>query len=324
MMPEASPWDDIAVPESDFNVRQVSDRTPVPCFWGRDVAGDCLFIVELEGEHGDQFRHNHVTVRGIDIDLRNGGMNRQHLLLTLDRQVDRDLFGGFCRSLASALEQATDSASALSVALTHIRRWKMFLAGGPQRLSADQIRGLFAELAFLLELLNHTYSPKVAVAAWLGSEMSQHDFELPDSAVEIKSLSGAERNAVRISSEDQLESLKNHLFLRIYRLSALESSTDATATRTLNKIVREVEDRIDSDSAIEFDRKLAARGYAPLPDYDVTAFAINEIRTYLVARDFPRLIRSRLDSGISSVSYEIKLEHIDSHQCDDEDVFREP
>jgi hypothetical protein len=31
-MPESSPWDDIAVPGADFNVRQVAVGTAVPCF----------------------------------------------------------------------------------------------------------------------------------------------------------------------------------------------------------------------------------------------------------------------------------------------------
>jgi hypothetical protein len=319
-MSEASPWDDIAVPKSDFNVRQVPSSAPVPCFWGRDAAGECLFITELEGDHGDEFRQQRVTVRGIQVDLRSGESNRQRLLLTLDRHVDRDLFGGFCRSLVSALEQATDSASALSVALTHIGRWKAFLSGGPQRLSADEIRGLFAELVFLLELLDWSFTPKAAIEAWLGSEMSQHDYELPNSAVEIKSLSGAERNAVRISSEDQLESLKESLFLRIYTLAPLQ---DATAGRTLNGIVREVEDRLDSESLTDFDRKLAARRYAPLPDYDEHSFIVSEVRTYRVAQGFPRLIRSRLDVGIRAVRYEIELEHIAFFQTDNDKVFGE-
>jgi hypothetical protein len=319
-MTETSPWDEIAVPESGFNVRQASQRTPVPCFWGRAVDGGCLFIVELEGDHGVQYRQHCVTVRGIDVDLRSGEMQRQRLLLTLDRHVDRDLFERFCRSLAVALEQATDSASSLSVALTHIKRWKAFLSGGRQRLSAEDIRGLFAELAFLLELLDKSFSPKAAVEAWLGSEMSQHDYELPDSAIEIKSLSGAERNAVRISSEDQLESMKERLFLRTYRLSVLR---DSATIRTLNEIVREVEDRLDAESITEFDRKLVVRGYAPLPDYDEYSFAISEVHTYLVAQAFPCLIRSRLDMGIRAVSYEIELEHIASYQCDSDAVFRE-
>lgn len=319
-MTDASPWDDIAVPDAEFNVRQVSIDTPVPCFWGRAVDGSCLFIVELEGNHEDQYRQHRVTVRGIEVDLRSGELNRQRLLLTLDRQVDRDLFEGFCKSLAASLAQTTDSSSALAVALAHIKRWKAFLSGRPQRLSAEEVRGLFAELAFLLELLDRNFTPKSAVEAWLGSEGSQHDYELSERAVEIKSLSGAERNSIRISSEDQLESLKERLFLRTYRLSTDTGSPDA---RTLNRIVREVEDWLSPNAVNELDRKLAARGYAPLPEYDEHSFAISEIRTYLVAEAFPRIIRSRLDVGIRAVNYEIELEHIATFECDGDDVFRE-
>jgi hypothetical protein len=114
--------------------------------------------------------------------------------------------------------------------------------------------------------------------------------------------------------------MKERLFLRIYRLAALR---DATAVRTLNEIVREVEDRLDSESITDFDRKLVARGYAPLPDYDEHSFAVSEVRTYQVAQTFPRLIRSRLDVGIRAVSYEIELENIASYQCDSDAVFKE-
>ncbi|HHW2725703.1 TPA: hypothetical protein ACUUCB_005095 [Pseudomonas aeruginosa] len=107
-MPESSPWDDIAVPGADFNVRQVAVGTAVPCFWGRDASGACLFIVELQGDHAAQYRKNAVTVNGIDVDLRAGDQGQQHLVLALERQVDRDLFEGLCRTLASSLEHATD------------------------------------------------------------------------------------------------------------------------------------------------------------------------------------------------------------------------
>ncbi len=319
-MTERTPWDDIAVPGSDFNVRQVSDRTPVPCFWGRDTAGACLFLLQLEGDHTAQYRKESIAVRGIQVDLRVGDSNQQRLVLTLERQVDRDLFGGLCRSLADALENAGDSSSALGVALTHIRRWKAFLSGSSQRLSPEEIRGLFAELAFILELLNQRFTAREAVAAWLGPERAQQDFDLGNNAVEIKSLSGSERNSVRISSEDQLDSLKGRLFLRIYRLNNL---TEAPTARSLNQMVREVEGRLDSDSIADFDRKLVMHGYAPLPDYEEPLFAIAEVRTYLVAGKFPRLIRSGLPPGLRKVSYEIELEDISIYRCGDMTVFEE-
>ncbi len=318
-MPEPSPWDDVAVPGADFNVRQVPGETAVPCFWGRDTAGACLFIVELQGNHTDQFRKNVVTVHGIDVDLRGSEPRQQRLVLTLEKQVDRDLFEGLCRTLASALERATDSASSLAVALAHIRRWKTFLSGRSQHLSAEEVRGLFAELTFLLELIERHASTTAAVEAWLGPERSHQDFIFGNTAVEIKSLSGTERSTVRISSEDQLESLNDELFLRIYRLSSLP---DVTRAQSLNEIVAAVQTRLAEAEAVEaFDRKLVAHGYAPLPDYDGPRFVVSDVHSYCVSDGFPRLMRSQLPTGIGRVAYDILLESIAPYECDDAKVF---
>lgn len=317
-MSESSPWDDIAVPGADFNVRQVLGETAVPCFWGRDATGAYLFIAELQGNHTDQFRKNLVTVHGIDVDLRGGEQGQQRLVLTLEKQVDRDLFEGLCRTLASALERATDSASSLAVALAHIRRWKTFMSGRGQHLSAEEVRGLFAELTFLLELIERQPST-AAVEAWLGPEKSHQDFIFGNTAVEIKSLSGTERTTVRISSENQLESLNDELFLRIYRLSNLP---DAAGARSLNEIVGAVQALLAEAEAVEaFDRKLVAHGYAPLPDYDQPRFIVSNTHSYRVVEGFPRLMRSQLPTGIDRVAYDIRLETIAPYECDNGEVF---
>lgn len=318
-MLESSPWDGIGVPGADFNVRQVMGKMVVPCFWGRDRSGACLFIVELHGDHTGQYRKNAVTVNGIDVDLRGGDAGRQRLVLTLEKEVDRDLFEGLCRTLASALERATDSVSSLAVALAHLRRWKTFLSGRGQHLSAEEVRGLYAEITFLLELLDRPVPAAAALEAWLGPDKSHQDFIFGNTAVEIKSLSGAERSTVRISSEDQLESLNDALFLRIYRLSNLP---DAAGARSLNAVVADVQARLDDAEAVEaFDRKLVAHGYAPLPDYDEPTFVIGRVTTYRVQEGFPRLMRSQLSTGISRVAYDIRLEAITPYECDSAAVF---
>ncbi|KVR02199.1 hypothetical protein WK09_31470 [Burkholderia ubonensis] len=320
-MPESSPWDEIGVPSTDFYVRQVIGKMAVPCFWGRDKSGACLFIVELQGDHTAQFRKNAVNVYGIDVDLRSGDAGQQRLVLALEKEVDRDLFEGLCLTLASALAHATDSVSSLAIALAHIRRWKAFLSGRGQHLSAQEVQGLFAELMFLLELLDRSIPPSAALGAWLGPDKSHQDFIFSNTAVEIKSLSGAERSTVRISSEDQLESLNDSLFLRIYRISNL---SDAAGARSLNAIVEDIQARLCEAEDIEsFDCKLVAYGYAPLPDYDEPRFVVNETTTYRIQEGFPRLIRSQLSTGIVKLGYDIKLEAIAPYECDDAVIFGE-
>jgi len=320
-MLEASPWDEIVVPNADFNVRQVRVDTIVPCFWGRDAFGACLFIVELQGDHSSRYRKSMVTVKGVDADLRASDMGRQNLVLTLEKHVNRDLFEGLCRSLVFALKRATDSASSLEISLAHIRRWKAFLSGRGQYLTADAVRGLFAELVFLEELLYRGMPNHNAVEAWLGPERSHQDFIFGNTAVEIKSLSGKERSSVRISSEDQLESVNDDLFLRIYRLNSI---SDAQGARSLNELISSVQARLGDTKALEiFERKLVAFGYAPLPDYDEPRFVISDVNSYRVMEGFPRLIQAQLPEGVTKVAYDIRLETIAKFECNGMTIFRD-
>lgn len=312
-MNDRSPWSGISTPESDYNVQRVIGATAVPCYWGRDKSGSCLFIIELEGDHTADFLKQALRVNGIDVDLRNQG-GHQRLVLTLDRQADQDLFEGLCRTLARALENASDPASSLAVAMIHLRRWKTFMAGRGQHMSREQVRGLFAELTFLRELIEHLGASS-AVAAWMGPDRSHQDFILGNTAIEIKCLSGAERSSVTISSEDQLESLNDNLFLRIYRLSDLP---DASSARSLNALILELQASLDSAEAVEaFDTKLVAQSYAPLPEYDQPVFVVQEIRSYKVEGEFPRLVRSGIPNGISRVKFDIELEQIADYACDE-------
>jgi hypothetical protein len=322
MMPDASPWDSIGVPpHTDYTVRQVAGQTAVPCFWGRDRSGAYLFIIELAGDHSDQFRSNITSVNGIVVDLR-GDTIQQRLVLALEKQVDRDLFGGLCNTLVSALGYASDASSTLAIALAHIRRWKTFFAGrAAHHLSTQEIRGLFAELVFLQELLDRdSDGTPDAVEAWRGPERSHQDFIFGNTAVEIKSLSGTERSTVRISSEDQLESLNDQLFLRVYRLSDLPGADSA---QSLNDQVVLIQQLLDSPEQVEaFDRKLVLHRYAPLPEYDTPKLVVSDVRTFNVEGDnFPRLMRSRLPDGVTNVSYDIEIETLAPFECDNQLAF---
>lgn len=321
-MPETSPWDSIAVPSADLNVRQVPNPTAIPCYWARDPQGACVFVVELQGDHIREFRKDQPRLNGVDVDLRSATRGTQRLILTLDRQKDLDLFAGFCRTLASVLEHAGDSAASLAVVLRHIQRWKAFMAGkaGP-RLTPEEVRGLFAELTFLLEVIDKYGGQETAVRSWKGPERSHQDFIYGNSAVEIKSLVGVERSAVHISSEDQLDSPQSRLFLRIYKLSELP---DAPGAMSLNDLVERISTRLTDSEAIEhWGRNLNEYRYAPLPDYNCPKFAVSGVRTFIVREGFPRLIRSVLPAGVVKVGYEIKLEAISAFECDGRTVFTE-
>jgi hypothetical protein len=142
--------------------------------------------------------------------------------------------------------------------------------------------------------------------AWCGPAGSHQDFIYENTAVEIKSLSGHERNSVRISSEDQLETQCDSLFLVTFKLVSSTSNG-----QSLNDLIKLIYDELSESSAIEtFSLKLIAAGYVELQEYNSPSLQVVEIQPYQLTEEFPRLIRSSLPNGIIRVSYEIKLESI--------------
>lgn len=320
-MDKQIPWLEIRTPAAEYTVRLAAESGRLPVYWGKDKDGHCLLIVELEGEHSIQFRKGAVQIQGIRLDLRQGDEGQQRLVLTLEKHVDQDIFAALCETLIEALAPITDPTTGLAVALAHIKRWKAFLAGKRTRLlSPEEIRGLFAELLFLRSLYKGCLSEKSALEAWCGVEGVHQDFIFGNTAIEIKSLSGKERNTVRISSEDQLEGLSDNLFLMIFRLSEMPESDQAFS---LNDAVRQIEQELTDAAALEsFTGKLAGYGYMPLTEYDQPRLQPTGTKAYRVTAGFPRLVRGQLPEGVTRVSYEIELEKISPFEVDPEQIFR--
>lgn len=319
-MSNALPWDQIGLPATDYAVRLVEGAGKIRLNWGRDTAGRALFIVELEGDHTETYRRDLTVVHGIQTDLRSDTPGRQRLVLTLDRSVDQDLFHGLCLTLVRSLVGAPDSGVALALALSHIRRWRAFLAGRAKRiLSPEEVRGLVAELQYMRALYAGRLSRDAAVDAWCGVDRAHQDFMFGNTAVEVKSLAGRDRSTARISSEDQLESVLDELFLVVHRLAEADSGGTALS---LNGLVETIETELSDGAALEaLSAKLAAFGYVPLLQYDEPRFLVRERRTYRVEGGFPRLVRSGLPAGIARLSYEIELEAMEPYRCADEVVL---
>lgn len=324
MTSRTTPWEQIAEPRIDYNVRRVADTTGIPFYWGKDTTGQCLFIIELEGDHTSQYRRDITRLKGISVDLRNGeNVSQQRLVLTLERNVDCDLFLGLCETLISSLATVTDSSVALAVTLQHLKRWKAFLAGKKARiLTNEEIRGLFAELYVLRQLYLRRMTQDQAVDAWCGPNDSHQDFIFGNVAIEVKSLSGRERSSVRISSEDQLEALVDNLFLMTLHLIDMP---DEETARSLNDLVALIEQELVTAEAIElFSEKIAGCGYTALADYDRLRFTVGSTNAYAVTDQFPRLIRSQISQGLFHVSYDIQLEAIAPFVCEDNEIFGRP
>jgi len=315
------PWDEIQLPVADYNVRLASTAGSIPVYWAKDHDSNCLLLIELTGDLRTQYSRVATSVSGIHTDLRQGSdADRQNIVLTLEKHVDADLFHALCLTLMSNLALVTDSAAALSITFNHIKRWKSFLGTARKNLmTAEQIRGLFAELYFLRTLYQSSLGKRSAINSWYGAEGVQQDFIFLDRAVEVKSLTGRERNRVRISSESQLETLTGKLFLVIYNLREIPDDPQAFS---LNEAVQQISDELDeAESVDDFYKKAAEYGYVPIQDYDTPKLRVTGLHAYEVTEGFPRLTRSQLPVGVVQVSYDIEIEKIARYAVGDSLVF---
>lgn len=317
------PWDKITIPEQDFNVLRYEEESKLPVFWGKDSQRRCLLIIHLAGSHEEQFTKELVYLKGVSIDLRQTSENTfQQLVLTLQSSNNQDIFYLFCQSVISVIKNTSETTIALTLIFNQAKRWKIFLSGkNANILSQEMARGLFAELIFLEKLLERGYNDKYVIQAWTGPDRIQQDFILGDKAVEIKSYSGREKNSIRISSENQLETTLEKLFLIAFRIISQAGSPNSTS---LNELVTRIEQKLTSPEITEdYLRLLNSYGYAPLPEYSNYIFMCDEGRYYEVNSDFPRIIRSKLQDGISNVSYNIELESIENYLVDHDKIFLE-
>ena len=315
-MSDHLPWDNIAIPDVDYNVRLVTGCGAIPVYWGKNCDGKFLCLVSLVGDHQALFIQEKITIKGLHVDLRQDvAQNYQNLVLTLERQVDSDLFHALCKSLVLSLSQVSRPDAALSLALQHLKRWRLFLMGrNAHLLTAQEYRGLFAELLFLKNLLEVSQDHAYAIMAWSGPDGIHQDFIFSGRAVEIKSLSSSDPSTVRISSENQLESIEGSLYLVCFLLSDARESPTAIS---LNNLVEEILEYLEDENVLaNFEEKLADYGYIPLPEYDSPKLIVADTRAYLVSNDFPKIVRSELPAGIVSVHYQIELDKINAFACD--------
>jgi hypothetical protein len=314
MTAKKSPWDNL-LNNDGLNVRRATKPPTVPFYYGKDSKGSLLLIAELSGDHKDYFFSNKINVTGIDTSLKQYPEDSQNLFIKLTNDIDKDIFEIVCFDLLKKIHDVSDPKIALSVTLNHLKRWKSFMKGSYRKvLSPQEVRGLFAELSCLFSLLQRKVDHSVSVEAWRGPDDSHQDFIFMNSAIEIKALSGKERNSVSISSLDQLQKTVSNLYLKIYRLG---TTTDQKIAKSLNELVGDIENKIDSpDVTSKFLQLLSSAGYVPLDEYNKPNFLIlNEI-TYLVTKDFPKLTKAEIPSGINKARYELDLSAIEPYITD--------
>ncbi len=319
-----NPWDELNTPSAGRLSRlRVNAESQHEILWFRDEDGYPGLLIEIERSVTlPQLHAFGITLRDVPINIvewTDIGFKALSIRLTDESKID--IFSQLCHDIAERVTKTNKSESAFQIACRRLKKWQSLFANRVNGLlTANELQGMFAELYFLAELLDSkAVSQEEAVRGWKGPDRTQQDFILNDRAVEIKSLTGQNRDKVRISSEDQLHSHLSQLFLRVYLLAEMHGTSGG---ENLNLLVRRVSAKITEDELREvFEATLDMAGYIDLPQYEQPQFVVKDCYTYRVSDTFPRIIQTTLPAGIRAVSYDLLLAAVEPFRVTDAEIL---
>lgn len=223
--------------------------------------------------------------------------------LTIDGHVGN--FAAFCNDMMDSTRNVDPKDGPDAVAAQYLK-WKDLFKQAGDRLDKLQIQGLLGEMIFLRDTIIPRYGTDAAIRSWVGPMRKGQDFQCVDMWYEIKTIS-SNKNMAKITSLDQLDR-EDRGRLVIMRLR--DNVADSPSRITINKMYREIMDRLSPLSQCRFQAALESAGFRSHEDYDDLGFELLSVTEYEVKDGFPRLCRSKMGKGISEAVYEIDLDII--------------
>jgi hypothetical protein len=299
-----NPWEAIRTPESDLSARRIDHKHPLDIFWAKDRLGRYLFVCKLTEECKLPLKFP--SLLGIDVASI---IETKQLVLSLKSSSDWELFYSLCNDIISATRVLKASA-VVPVIFRRIERWREFLKQDKEKILPERvIKGLIGELIFLKHHLANKYGMGQAIDFWTGPEGSPQDFNIKNSAVEVKCQIGTSSPKVKISSAEQLCCQLNELYLFVVTLGRTEpEAKDALSLPSLIKDIQFTLEQTGTGQQLEkFQDALLNLGYVQNDEYLAYSYIIASKSFYEVADDFPRINLSNIPNGVSNVTYDLEL-----------------
>ena len=199
-----------------------------------------------------------------------------------------------------------------------LHEWNLFFEKDEnQILSIERQKGLLGELHFLRFSLFSKYSFSTSLLYWTGPDRTNHDFQISNKAVEIKTTSSQQHRKFFISSEKQLDSTGlEALFLVVFYLNLHDNMPDHTLPVFIREIYKHIED--DPAAVFQLQVKLTKYGYnESLADQYTVGFTIHEVKYFHVTDGFPRLVQANLPDGLGDLQYSVVVAACNSFEIDD-------
>lgn len=301
-----NPWEGIPRPlGTDYFktivVEPELNPNDLPISWALDYEGNRAVYFEFPRQAGGgkdlktpEFKS--LSIRDIDC-----GRKRRALAVVLKATGMEDIFFEICCDLISSV-QGVPAPSTRTMLIRRLERWSNLLKGDRSGLSAEQQRGLFAELLFLQRFAIPNMGEVNAIRGWIGPEKGRQDYRFGQTFIEVKSKRGAGANTITVSSEHQLyASDDEELFLYVVE----ENEANGNGGRSLTELATDIRDSLSSPIArAEYVGKMLRVDYDFKTNYE-TRWTIGKELVYLVDGAFPRIVDPA--TGLSRVTYALDL-----------------
>jgi hypothetical protein len=247
----------------------------------------------------------------VEVRLRNDGI--WALVLRLLRPELKAVFNRLIEDLDGAIRQQPENPGA--TVLVRLTRWQRLFSQGPLVLLGDQqLRGLCAELDFLLVEAIRVAGPKEAVLAWEGPRDGPKDFVLDFAEVEVKAVHHHPREYC-ISSLEQLTDVGKPLYLwaRVVELGNSRDPSPNSIAALVEKLRAATE--MDTAASDELEIRLKLAGYEDRSEYSLRVVTFGPATCYRVTSGFPRIERSSVPAAIGACQYRIQTTALDAFRA---------
>lgn len=236
-----------------------------------------------------------------------GPGGKLRVALELSGAQYRDVFAALCADIAGVIMEHSPGRAGFGAFLRRLQAWQRFMQLHTDRgLSQEQIRGIFAELTVLEQILYPMLGEIRAVEAWQGSR-ALHDFDRRGHALEVKSGSSSGDPVMSVSRIDQFDETT----VKSLHVCFVPLKTDAQDGESLPVLVARQRDKLkDFPGALQrVEDLLVAAGYhqSQALNYAEPQLKSAGLKLYRVQDEFPRLRREDLHGGIVAGKYSVSV-----------------
>jgi hypothetical protein len=167
---------------------------------------------------------------------------------------------------------------------------------------------LIGELLFIRNYLIPVFGAGQAIQFWQGPEGLPQDFNVNNSAIEVKCQSGASSPYVRITSADQLCPQLPEMYLFVITLGKTTPETEGAIN--LPGLVAHIRDILQSNASSQIERfndLLYMIGYIDSEQYLDFSYILADEKKFEVIEGFPRICANDIHHGVVKLSYNISL-----------------